>query len=114
MATKGHITLAQAEQKSSQKEAKYSKICAASGHTVQASNTSKQPIDEVAHSSAEELPLLTTHMEKLTGDMRQIKDNMNDLMKKCDGMMTKANMKTFIKTTINEIMTEINKILRSQ
>ena len=114
MATKGKTTVAQGEQKSSQKEAKDSKVGATSGHTVQASKAlrsevSKRPIDEVANSSAEELALLTTHMEELTGDMKQIRDNMNNLMKKSDDMMTKADMKALIKTTIDEIMTEINK-----
>ena len=42
-------------------------------------------------------------------DVKQIKDSMNDLTKRSDDMMTKADMKTFIKTTIDEIMTEINK-----
>ena len=114
MATKGKTTVVQGEQKSSQKEAKDSKVGAASGHTVQASKAlrsevSKRPVDEVANSSAEELALLTTHMEEITGDMKQIKDNMNDLVKKSDIMMTKADMKTLNKMTIDEIMIDINK-----
>ena len=77
--------------------------------TVPVPKSAKRSIEEVANSSAEEIALLSTHMEELTADMKQIKDNMSDLMKKSDDMMTKNDMKTFIKSTVEEIMTEIYK-----
>ena len=46
---------AQGEQKSTGKDAKDSKVGAASGHTVQTAKTAKRTIDEVANSSAEEM-----------------------------------------------------------
>ena len=106
MATKDKKLGAQGESKSTGKD---SKVGAASGHTVQTAKASKRPIEEVANSSAEEIALLTSHMDELAVDVKQIKDSMNDLTKRSEDMMTKADMKTFIKTTIDEIMTEINK-----
>ena len=41
--------------------------------------------------------------------MKVIRENINGLMKKTDEMMTKADVKAFIKSTVEEIMTEINK-----
>ena len=76
---------------------------------VPAPKSAKRTIEEVANSSAEEIALLSTHMDELSTDMKQIKDNISDLMKKSDDMMTKADMKTFIKSTVEEIMTEIYK-----
>ena len=95
------------EQKTSQKESKESKAGAASSHTVQ--TASKRKLDDVANSSAEELVLLNSQVEEITGDIKLIKDNMTGLMTKSDEMMTKADMKAFIRTTVDEIMTEINK-----
>ena len=69
----------------------------------------KRKLEQVANSSAEELVLLSTQVEELSGDIKQIKDNMDGLMQKSDEMMTKADMKTFIKGTVEEIMIEINK-----
>ena len=79
--------------------------------TVPAPKSAKRSIEEVANSSAEEIALLSTHMDELSTDMKQIKDNISDLMKKSDDMMTKADMKTFIKSTVEEIMTEIYKTI---
>ena len=95
------------EQKTSQKESKESKAGAASSHTVQ--TASKRKLDDVANSSAEELVLLNSQVEEITGDIKLIKDNMTGLMTKSDEMMTKADMKAFIRTTVDVIMTEINK-----
>ena len=78
---------------------------------VPAPKSAKRTIEEVANSSAEEIALLSTHMDELSTDMKQIKDNISDLMKKSDDMMTKADMKTFIKSTVEEIMTEIYKTI---
>ena len=47
-------------------------------------------------------------MDEVAVDVKQIKDSINDLTKRSDDMKTKADMKTFIKTTIDEIMIEIN------
>ena len=92
------------EQKPGQKD---SKVGAASSHTVQ--SAAKRKLEQVANSSAEELVLLSTQVEELSGDIKQIKDNMDGLMQKSNEMMTKADMKTFIKGTVEEIMIEINK-----
>ena len=83
------------------------KVGASSSHTVP--GAPKRRIDNVANSSAEELVLLITHMDELSGEMKVIRENINGLMKKTDEMMTKADMKAFIKSTVEEIMTEINK-----
>ena len=72
-------------------------------------SAAKRKLEQVANSSAEELVLLSTQVEELSGDIKQIKDNMDGLMQKSDEMMTKADMKTFIKGTVEEIMIEINK-----
>lgn len=102
---RGKDALTQASDKrSGQKD---SKVGAASSHTVPA--PPKRKIEDVANSSAEELMLLNTHMDELSGDMKQIRENLNGLMKKSDEMMTKEDMKAFIKSTVEEIMTEINK-----
>lgn len=48
-------------------------------------------------------------MEELSGDMKKITENVKGLMSKSEDMMTKNDMKVFIKTTVEEIMTEINR-----
>ena len=83
------------------------KVGTASGHTVQA--MAKRKLSEVANSSAEELVLLNIQMEELSGDMKQIRQNVTDLINKSQDMMTKNDMKAFIKRTVEEIMNEINK-----
>lgn len=67
----------------------------------------KRKLSEVANSSAEELVLLNTQMEELSGDMKQIRENVTDLMNKSQDMMTKNDMKAFIKSTVEEIMNEM-------
>ena len=83
------------------------KVGASSSHTVQ--SAAKRKLEQVANSSAEELVLLNSQVEELSGDIKVIKDNMDGLMQKSDEMMTKADMKAFIKGTVEEIMIEINK-----
>ena len=97
------------EHKSAPKDSKDSKVGATSGHTVQSS--SKRKLDQVANSSAEELVLLSTQVEELSGDIKVIKDSMTDLIQKSDNMMSKEDMKVFIKGTVEEIMIEIYKTI---
>ena len=78
-----------------------------SSHTVQA--TAKRRIEDVANSSAEELVLLSSQMEHITEELKQMNNNVNGLKKKTEEMMTKTDMKDFIKSTVEEIMIEINK-----
>ena len=92
------------EQKPGQKDPK---VGASSSHTVQ--GAAKRKLEQVANSSAEELVLLNTQMEELSGDIKLIKNNMDGLMQKSSEMMTKADMKAFIRGTVEEIMIEINK-----
>ena len=68
----------------------------ASGHTTPA--PPKRPFSEVANSSAEEIVLLSQHIEELSSEM---KDSVSK-------MVIKDDMKLFIKTTVEEIMNEIN------
>ena len=82
-------------------------VGSASDHTVQ--TMAKRKLSKLANSSAEELVLLNTQMEELSGDMKQIRQNVTDLMNKSQDMMTKNDMKAFIKSTLDEIMNEINK-----
>ena len=82
-------------------------VGSASDHTVQ--TMAKRKLSKLANSSAEELVLLNTQMEELSGDMKQIRQNVTDLMNKSQDMMTKNDMKAFIKSTLEEIMNEINK-----
>ena len=78
----------------------------ASGHTTPA--RSKRPFTEVANSSAEEIVLLSNQVEEISLDVKALGQNVTALMSKSDAMMTKADMKAFIKSTVEEIMNEIN------
>ena len=77
-----------------------------SGHTTPAKP--KRPFSEVSNSSAEEITLLS-HMEDLTQELKTIGQNVNELRDKSQDMMTKADMKSFITATVEDIMAEINK-----
>ena len=79
---------------------KTKKLGGASGHTTPA--PPKRPFSEVANSSAEEIVLLSQHIEELSSEMKSMKDSVSK-------MMTKDDMKLFIKTTVEEIMNETNK-----
>ena len=78
-----------------------------SGHTTSAKP--KRPFSEVSNSSAEEITLLSHHMEDLTQELKTIGQNVNELRDKSQDMMTKADMKSFITATVEDIMAEINK-----
>ena len=81
-------------------EGKPKKTGGASAHTTP--GNPKRRFDEVANSSAEELVLLSQQMEELSSEMKGIKDGVSK-------MMTRDDMKLFIKNTVEEIMNEINK-----
>ena len=78
-----------------------------SDHTTPAK--AKRPFKEVANSSAEEIVLLSHQIEELATDLRAVGSSVNDLRAKTEDAMTKSDMKTFIKATVQDIMTEINK-----
>ena len=78
-----------------------------SGHTTPAK--AKRPFLEVANSSAEELVLLNHQMEELAIELKAVGSSVNDLKTKTEDVMTKSDMKTFIKATVHDIMNEINK-----
>ena len=78
-----------------------------SRHTVP--NLPKRSHSEVANSSAEELTLLSNHIEELTSDLKELRESVTTLVDKNDDIMTKSDMKTFIKATVEGIMCEINK-----
>ena len=71
-----------------------------SAHTTPAK--SKRPFTEVANSSAEELALLSHQIEEMSSEMKSLKDSVGKIM-------TKDDMKAFIKSTVEEVMNEINK-----
>ena len=79
---------------------KNKKLGVESGHTTPAKP--KRPYSEVANSSAEEMGLLSQQMEELSSEVKSMRDSVNKIM-------TKDDMKMFIKTTVEEIMNEINK-----
>lgn len=83
------------------------KVGSASVHTTPA--RAKRPLSEVANSSAEEIVMLSTQMEEISTDLKELSQNVSTLMNKSETMMTKQDMKTFIATTVEEIMVEINK-----
>ena len=78
-----------------------------SSHTTPAK--AKRTFSEVSNSSAEEITLLSHHMEDLTQELKTIGQNVNELGDKSQDMMTKADMKSFITATVEDIMAEINK-----
>ena len=78
-----------------------------SDHTTPAK--AKRPFKEVANSSAEEIVLLSHQIEELATELRAVGSSVNDLRAKTEDAMTKGDMKTFIKATVQDIMTEINK-----
>lgn len=78
----------------------------ASGHTTPAK--SKRPFVEVANSSAEEITLLSNQIEEVAVELKTVGQNVSKLMNKTDSIMSKDDMKVFIKLTVQEIMTEIN------
>ena len=78
-----------------------------SWHTTPAK--AKRPFLEVANSSAEELVLLNHQMEELAIELKAVGSSVNDLKTKTEDVMTKSDMKTFIKATVHDIMNEINK-----
>ena len=78
-----------------------------SSHTTPAK--AKRTFSEVSNSSAEEITLLSHHMEDLTQELKTIGQNVNELRDKSQDMMTKADMKAFITATVEDIMSEINK-----
>ena len=73
---------------------------AASAHTTPAKT--KRPFSEVANSSAEELALLAHQIEDMSSELKSVKESVSKIL-------TKDDMKTFIKSTVEEIMTEIYK-----
>ena len=73
---------------------------AASAHTTPAKP--KRPFSEVANSSAEELAILSHQIEEMSTEMKSLKDTVGIIM-------TKDDMKTFIRATVEEVMNEINK-----
>lgn len=98
----------QKEQKGTQKEQKEQvrKVGSESSHTTQA--TVKRKLSEVANSSAEELVLLSSQVEEVTSEIKQITQCLKDLKARHDDMMTKDEMSNFIKMTVEGIMREIN------
>lgn len=89
------------------KEAKdLRKVGTASGHTTPAKP--KRPFSEVANSSAEEIVHLHNQIEEVSTDIKSLTQSVNSLMAKSESMMTKNDMQTFIKSTVEGIMTEIN------
>ena len=83
------------------------KAGASSAHTTPAK--SKRPFLEVANSSAEELALLSHQIEELAVDLKALRISVNDINTKTEDVMTKSDMRTFIKATVEDIMMEINK-----
>ena len=81
------------------------KVGGASAHTTPAKP--KRPFTEVANSSAEELALISHQMEDLSSELKELKNNVSQIM-------TKDDMKLFIKTTVEEIMNEISKGIELQ
>ena len=78
-----------------------------SRHTVP--NLPKRSHSKVANSSAEELTLLSNHIEELTSDLKELRESITTIVDKNDDIMTISDMKTFIKATVEGIMCEINK-----
>ena len=62
----------------------------------------RQPSQSAANSSAEELALLSHQIEDLSTEVKDMKNSVSKVM-------TKDDMKLFIKTTVEEIMNEISK-----
>ena len=89
------------------KQSEKKKRGVSSEHTTPAK--AKRPFKEVANSSAEEIVLLSHQMEELATELRAIGSSVNDLRAKTEDVMTKNDMKTFIKATVQDIMNEINK-----
>ena len=69
----------------------------------------KDPLKKLPTQSAEEIVLLSHQMEELATELRAIGSSVNDLRAKTEDAMTKNDMKTFIKATVQDIMNEINK-----
>ena len=90
--------------KQSDQKSVVKKSSVSSGHTTP--SKSRRTHQE---SSAEELMILSTNIEELTSDLKDMRENVTTLIGKNDAMMTKDDMKTFIKSTVESIMTEINK-----
>ena len=98
------------EHKTALKDPKDSKVGATSGHCPELIQARKK-LSQVANSSAEVLVLLNTQVEELSGDKKGITDSMTGLMQKSDTMMSKEDMKAFIKGTVKEIMIQIYKTI---
>ena len=73
-----------------------------SGHTTPAK--AKIAFSEVANSSAEELVLLSHQIEVLAVELKAMRTSVNDLNTKTEDVM-----KTFIKTTVEDVIIKINK-----
>ena len=78
-----------------------------SGHTTPAK--AKRAFSEVANSSAEELVLLSHQIEELAVELKAVRTSVSELNTKTEDVITKSDMKTFIKTTVEDVMIEINK-----
>ena len=63
----------------------------------------------MANSSAEELVLLSHQIEELAVELKAVRTSVSELNTKTEDVMTKSDMKTFIKTTVEDVMIEINK-----
>ena len=81
-------------------EEKIKKPGVTSAHTTPAKP--KRPFTEVANSSAEELALLSHQIEEMSSEVKGVKDSVSKIM-------TKDDMKVFIKSTVEEIMVELYK-----
>lgn len=79
---------------------------ATSVHTTPANP--KRPFSEIANSSAEEIVLLNNQMDEISTDIKNLTKNMNILMSKSESMMNRDDMRTFIRSTVEGIMREIN------
>lgn len=58
---------------------------------------------------AEELVILTRHIEELTSDMEKLRKSVTTLVDKNNDMIDKSDTQVFMKSTIESTMNEINK-----